>query len=39
MKDDWVWRWYLLKVKEKLGLGWMGLYFVINKILDFLYDI
>lgn len=38
-KDDWVWRWYPPKAKEKLGLGWTGPYLVINKISDLLYDI
>lgn len=29
---SWVWRWYLPKAKQKLGLGWTGPYKVIQKI-------
>lgn len=38
-KDNWVWRWYPPKAKEKLDLGWTGPYLVINKISSLLYKI
>ncbi|CAG2184718.1 unnamed protein product [Mytilus edulis] len=35
----WVWRWYLPKVNQTLGLGWTGPYLVIEKITDVTYKI
>lgn len=34
-----VWRWYPPQANSKLGLGWTGLYLVIQKITDLTYKI
>ena len=36
---DWVWRWYLPAVSNKLGQGWTGPYLVIKRISDVTYEI
>lgn len=36
---DWVWRWYLPAISNKLGQGWTGPYLVIKRISDVTYEI
>ena len=36
---DWVWRWYLPAISNKLGQGWTGPYLVLRKISDVTYEI
>lgn len=36
---DFVWRWYPLTAKQKLGLGWIGPYNVVRKVTDFVYSV
>ena len=36
---DWVWHWYSPTANKKLGLGWTGLYLIINQISDVTYSI
>ena len=36
---DWVWRWYLPAISNKLGQGWTGPYLVLRNISDVTYEI
>lgn len=36
---DWIWRWYLHAVSNKLGQRWTGPYLVIKRISDVTYEI